>query len=418
MKIKYKFSILFVLLIFSMLSITGYISFKATESAIVESSLKSMDSDLENILDKIRALHEKASSDLVLALQYPVFEEYFSLPETRAGNKYNDNGIIQFTPKQKELKGKIEQWSYFIQSRFPVEETCLIDRTGQEHVRLTFREIAPDEDFSSEEEGAHFFKPSFEIGKNEVHVAYPYMSPDALKWVFAYVSPIVLQDGSKPAIYHFEIPISFFQEQVKAASGRTFILDQNDFVIADSNNHIDIALKQGSDAEEVHNLDGYFPLTESISSSHDFKRIISEMKAGRQGSGYFTDGNVKYYVVYKPLPTFGWSIGTIKSYDQLLEGDYSLNKLKRVMASITILSILLSLALIFSVTETITKPLKELTNAATELSKGNINVALPVIKSKGEVYDLNESIKGTLAAIYLLTSEIEKLEINNVKKRK
>ncbi|MBI5469159.1 MAG: cache domain-containing protein, partial [Deltaproteobacteria bacterium] len=236
MKIKHKFLAIFVLLILLALSVNSYINFKTTETAVVQNAIKSMENELEGVSHRINAFHEKAGGNLIFALNYPVFKEYFSLPETRAGNKYKDK-VIQFTPEQRRLKKKIDDWTLFVQSRFPVAETCVIDSTGQEHSRITFGEIAPDDDFSSEENSAPFFDPTIRLAKGEFHVAYPYMSADAHKWVFSYTSPIVLDDGTKPGFYHFEIPISYFQETVaENTSGRTFVIDPSGMIVADSRN--------------------------------------------------------------------------------------------------------------------------------------------------------------------------------------
>ena len=51
----------------------------------------------------------------------------------------------------------------------------------------------------------------------------------------------------------------------------------------------------------------------------------------------------------------------------------------------------------------ITKPLTQLTDMSNKISEGNLDVTLPEIKTKDEIYDLNESMKGVLAAVELLT---------------
>ena len=130
MKLKFKMLSVFFTLVLLSLVITSFVSFKATEEAVIDSSLKGMDAELMNTMHQIEMMHDKAASDLVLATNYPVFKEYFELPETKAGNKYDENGVIQFTEKQLELKEDLDKWTLFLQSRLPIEETCLIDETG------------------------------------------------------------------------------------------------------------------------------------------------------------------------------------------------------------------------------------------------------------------------------------------------
>ena len=147
--IKYKLILPISLLLLIILSLSSLFTFINTERAVTDSALQSMNKEMDQKINEIQSLHNSASNDLIIAVHYPVFKEYLSLPETKNGNKYNEQGVLQFTPMQNELRGKIGEWTQFIQSRMPVEETCLIDSTGQEHSRITNREIAPVEDFSS-----------------------------------------------------------------------------------------------------------------------------------------------------------------------------------------------------------------------------------------------------------------------------
>ena len=56
----------------------------------------------------------------------------------------------------------------------------------------------------------------------------------------------------------------------------------------------------------------------------------------------------------------------------------------------------------------ITKPIKQLTQVTNKISAGDLTVHMPDIKSKDEIHDLNEGIKGVLAAVQFLTDEVEK----------
>jgi len=420
MKIKYMFLtilIALVLITIGTMSLTSYNSFKKTEASFIDKSLAIMQEDLSETSIQIKALHDKASSDLIFALRYPPFKEYFSLPETRAGNIYNSEGVLQFTPAQRELKTKLDEWIDFFQSRFPVEETCLIDTIGQEHTRLVSREIASDEDLSSEEETAPFFEPSFQLQQGEVHVQYPYMSPDVLKWVFSYTSPVVLDDGSKPAFYHFEMPISFFQELVSEGTsrGRIFVLDKKDLIVADSEQEISISHKEekyhkSNQESLVHDhkvteekIEDYLPSIDSISTSPEFKAILDDMKAGKKGSGVYNDDGITYYVAYQPLPTFGWSIATIRDYDSLLEGESTLANLKRNIFIIILTGLLMGIISFFWVAKTMINPINKLNNVLVKISRGNLDIEIdPKLKtSKSEI--------GSLAhAFSIMTQKLKK----------
>ncbi|MEO5351073.1 MAG: hypothetical protein H7836_15730, partial [Magnetococcus sp. YQC-3] len=122
--------------------------------AVIESAVKGMKNDLAETSNRAMVLHGKAQDMLRMSLQFPVFEEYFQLPDTRAGNRYAADKVIQFTPAQRTLKQKLDRWIQRLQHMYPIVESCVIDQTGQEHTRLTFGTAAADEEFSSEENGA------------------------------------------------------------------------------------------------------------------------------------------------------------------------------------------------------------------------------------------------------------------------
>ena len=413
LKIKHKFLAIFVILILLALSVNSYINFKTTETAVVQNAIKSMENELEAVSHRINAFHEKAGGNLIFALNYPVFKEYFSLPETRLGNRYNAEKVIQLTPEQRRLKKKIDDWTLFVQSRFPVAETCVIDSTGQEHSRITFGEIAPDEDFSSEENSAPFFAPTIKLAKGEFHVAYPYMSADAHKWVFSYTAPIVLDDGSKPGFYHFEIPISYFQETVSEnTSGRTFVFDPAGLIIADSRNKIDIDLKGGAGSHnhgggDEHDLRDYMPSVNTVSEDGAFKSLLSAIKTGKSGHGSFDLNGETHYLVYRQLPTFNWSVVQLKSYSELLDGKSSLGKIKKTILLTVIATLAIAIFVIFIVSDRITKPLLHLTDAVKEVAKGNLDVKLPEIKSRDEIADLNAAMTEMVGKLKEIVNDVE-----------
>ena len=131
---------------------TSYISFKSLESAIIESQLRQMGHEVEIKANLIDNLNSRASEDLLFAVKNPVFVKYFELPDTRAGNIYKD-GVLQFTAQQRIVKNELDQWIYDFQNKFSVDETCLVDRTGQEHTRLVMKTIAPFSGLSSKKAG-------------------------------------------------------------------------------------------------------------------------------------------------------------------------------------------------------------------------------------------------------------------------
>jgi len=317
MKTRIELFILFSVLIVISVGLISLFSFQYVEESVKTAEFEKMRMTLHDKEITISTLHSRASEDIVFALQNPLFVDYFELPETKAGNIYID-GVLQFTENQIEIKTKLEQWIYHFQNKFQVDETCLIDKTGQEHARLVLQRIAPDQELSPEEKSAPFFEPSFEKQKDQVHIQYPYLSPDTNRWVFAYTSPVVLSDGVTEAIYHFEMPISIFQDLLRPEQGRMYVLDQEGFLIADSGNYF-----PGTNISPE--LSKYYPPVDSISSSQEFHNLIQDAFAESEGSGVYLKNNEPTFLVYKKLPTFGWLLVYEKPQSLMGIGDNTLD---------------------------------------------------------------------------------------------
>lgn len=391
MGIQYRLMLTFSSIILLILVVSSFFSFRLTKEAIIESAVEGMESSLVETTHRAMALHKNAEDMLVMSLQYPGFEEYFNLEETRRGNVYDAHKVIQFTDRQRALKKKNDQWIARLQYKYPIMESCIIDRTGHEHARTTFGSIAPNSDFSSEEDGASFFEPTLLLKKDEVHIQSPYMSPDAKQWVFSYTSPIVLSDGSSPAFFHFEMAISHFQksiesltESVHMAQGgkdrkRTLIVDQAGLLMADSSHRINIDLHEGVDPESEQKLEDYFPNVTSVSNAADFLEIIAHMKAGKRGKATFEEEGVLYYVVYQPLPVFGWSIAHIETYDALLESSQSaLSGMAWMTILIVIVALGVALIAVYVTARRISTPLVNLTRMVQRFASGDLTQRVDV----------------------------------------
>ncbi|NGZ05976.1 MAG: methyl-accepting chemotaxis protein [Magnetococcales bacterium] len=421
MGIQNRLIVIFSGILLVVLGISALFSFHLTKTAVIESAIKGMRNDLVETSYHAMVLHEKAKDMLLMSLQYPGFEEYFALSDTRAGNRYNDEKVMQFSPVQRALKEKIDYWIQRLQHMYPIVETCLIDATGQEHTRLTFGQIAPDEDFSSEENSAGFFAPTFQLKKNEVHVQYPYMSHDAKQWVFSYTTPIVMEDGSKPGLYHFEIPISLFQESIEnhaviksgekfdgLGAKRTFILDPTGLVIADSHHKFDINLHAGVDIESEHNLADYLPKVESIASQEGFLALVEKMKQGESGHGQFELGGERYYMVYRPLPVFGWTIARLESHEALLElSRESLTNMTRATLLIVVVAMGFAMVMIGLTARKISLPLVRLTREVRTMATGNLTRKIDLTTlPPGELRELGHSVDEMADNLITITRDL------------
>lgn len=405
MPIKYRIVITFSLTLLVILLVNGGVLFELTREAVTRSGIESMRNSLMETSHRAMALHQRTKEMLLMALEYPEFVEFYSHEDTRRGNQYDDKHVIQFTPAQEYIKGEIDRWVQRMQHRFPIVETCLIDSTGQEHMRLTLGVIAPNDDFSSKENEAPFFEPTFALAPGEVHVAYPYMSPDAKKWVFSYTSPVVLEDGSKPAFFHLEIPISHFQSSVdefpheahgtRIRTKRNIILDPSGLIIADSGSEsINIDLLAGKDPDGEHDIKDYLPMYDAVIKSPDFPAIFEKIKQGEEGEDHYSAGGTQFTIVYRPLGLFGWGVAEIRSQEQLMEASAAvMNRMAYTAVMTVLMSLAVAVVVITLIARRISRPIERLTRDVRIIATKDLTqrVDLEQLPS-GELRTLGEAV--------------------------
>ncbi|UCC38997.1 MAG: SpoIIE family protein phosphatase [Candidatus Aminicenantes bacterium] len=95
------------------------------------------------------------------------------------------------------------------------------------------------------------------------------------------------------------------------------------------------------------------------------------------------------WMAYRPIPSSGWSLGVIFPQDELLTDIVNLNKTVIFLGGIGFLLLMIIIVLIAG---SITRPLRILAGATKDISKGNLDIESPRIKSKDEVGKLAESL--------------------------
>ncbi|MEO5348307.1 MAG: methyl-accepting chemotaxis protein [Magnetococcus sp. YQC-3] len=395
-KIRNKFLVptLFVVIVGTVY--IGWTSFHETEKAVIQSALLSMQNDIQTRISRAKTFHDKAIGDLLMAVEHPGFKAYFMLDDTQRGNVYEEadgKKVITFTEQQAAIKGQLEAWTLMMQKRFPIVESCIIDQTGQEHLRITHAEVAPNDDFSSSENEAPFFAPTFALGAEQAHVNYPYMSADAKEWVFSYTAPIILDDGSKPAFYHYELPVTLFQklvtEGVEVAtaagkaerSGRFLLIDEQGLVVADSQQTISLALKAGANPKEDQLLKDYLPEVRSLlSGATGLEELLPDIQRGQAGSGQFKKDGMVHYVVFAPIaPQFHWSVVYIKPYSALLSGENSLDSILRKLIVSGAVMIIVSLLIVVWMSNRVVHPLQRAVSATNRMAGGDFSARVEIL---------------------------------------
>jgi hypothetical protein len=208
----------------------------------------------------VQQLHDNASRALVTAAQDEAFSTYFHTHDDHA---------------RAEIKSRIDRVSLSVQDRFHVEEMCLIDPEGVEISRIVGSEIAHD--LATDEADAPFFAPGFETAHRRVHTSPIYLSPDASKWVIAYVTP-VLVDGHKRSILHYEHALTAYTQalhrQAETLNGNLIVVTDTGHVIFDSRHEISIDGIEGREA-----LDDYFAAFDL--DGHDLASLRSALGHNR-----------------------------------------------------------------------------------------------------------------------------------------
>jgi signal transduction histidine kinase len=391
--------LLFSILVVISIGFTSFLIVHYIETMAIEHDIAEMESKVAEKEEIINSLHQRASQDIVFALKNPLFRVYFELPETKAGNQYVD-GVLQFTERQRRIKAELEDWIFTFQAKFTIDETCLIDSTGQEHSRLVSRKIEPDERLSSDEHEMPFFKPSFKKGPGEVHVESPYLSPDTHRWVFAYTSPVVLKNGKKPAFFHFEVPVKWFQDVSKVNYGRMYVINANGYLMADTGSVY-------PDKPSTRQFGDFFPSVDTGSVSEEFTKFLASMRAAGSGVGSYETGGAIHHVVFRKLTAFDWLLAfEVTEAMMLSSGGYSVNRLKFVVALIASLAIFGTLISVFVISKRITDPIIRLGNATRRIRMGSLDTTI-VVKGDDEIHDLAESFNA-MAGSLKKTIELEK----------
>ena len=356
MRINAKLVLLFTTIIVIAICSLGFMSYTTIESAVVDARILDMKQVVIEKSNQINNLHDRASEDIVFAVKNPSFADYFELEDTRHGNVYNDDNVLQYTSNQEEIKDELESWIYDFQNKFTVDETCVIDRSGQQQTALVQKNILPAENLSSKKAGAAFFDPSFEKNDGESYVQYPYVSPATERWVFAYTTPI-LTYNDKPAFYHFEMPMYVFQNLISTDVGRMYVVDSGDYLVADNHSTFNSEVgagKKGQDPSE------YFPSVTTVSDSDKFLKILDEMNGldiGEISYSTYIENGEKHFVVFEKLPTFYWILAYDVPYSQLLYGETTLGNLKATLLVISLIVGAGGIGAVFVVSNRISRPI-------------------------------------------------------------
>jgi diguanylate cyclase (GGDEF)-like protein len=168
----------------------------------------------------LNAYFARASSIILLTAHSSEFRRFYAEPGDR------DQRVRRGGPTLDAVNGSLGYLSQLYPDR--IGEACFIDASGSENARTVHGERAAYADLSPDEAKQPFFAPTFALTPNHVYQAKPYESPDTNDWVIANSTPVVMPDGSKPAIVHFEVTVDSFRREAIARSDRTVLVVDGD----------------------------------------------------------------------------------------------------------------------------------------------------------------------------------------------
>lgn len=123
---------------------------------------------------------------------------------------------------------------------------------------------------------------------------------------------------------------------------------------------------------------------------------LQDAARGQEGSGFYRDyRGVESLAVWRPIPILDWGMVVKIDASEALQPILSTRNVIIIVAVVMSLIILL---LSSYISKGVIGPIRELTEAANNISKGNTNVRID-IRSNDEVGDLAESFERMLAAI-------------------
>ncbi|MFO0795273.1 MAG: SpoIIE family protein phosphatase [Candidatus Brocadiaceae bacterium] len=132
-----------------------------------------------------------------------------------------------------------------------------------------------------------------------------------------------------------------------------------------------------------------FSIAEARNDIH-LRETGREMIRGKSGFVLINDfvSGKKCWLFYAPLPSSGWSLGVVFPRDELMVDVISLN---RTVSCLGIAGIAVLFGVIIFIANSIARPVRVLAKATQDIAKGNLDIEIPVIKSRDEVGYLADS---------------------------
>jgi methyl-accepting chemotaxis protein len=138
------------------------------------------------------------------------------------------------------------------------------------------------------------------------------------------------------------------------------------------------------------------------------KAIIDGFNAPTASSEFYTDKWGTFMSGYAPIRDEGGRTVALVGVDMKVEKVLAKQEFIGSLIYIIIgASIILAGLIILFFSRTIIKDINNLTRVSNKISQGKLDIQLPIIKSKNEIYELNEALKSVIAAVEFLKDYAE-----------
>jgi len=212
---------------------------------------------------------------------------------------------------------------------------------------------------------------------------------------------VVLGNDEKEAIYHFEMPVTIFQDLISIDHGRMFIIDSQGYLIADSQYQYPVTNISQEFTE-------FFPSGTTVFPPTEFDKLLQQTSSKSQGKFVYDDENGDtFHVSFKQLPTFGW-IMLYQESEELMMSEFQ-TELGSIFFNIVIIASLITaggLMMNIFISEKLARPIINLRNAAKNVEDGIFDTKIKTSRID-EVADLEESFMSMTKSLEK-TIELEK----------
>lgn len=226
----------------------------------------------------------------------------------------------------------------------------------------------------------HWSEPYYDLGGGEALLA-------------TYSYPIHDASGRVYAIFTADISIKQFADKVKAIKPYP---ETYNFMISRSGAFLAHSRREALISETIFENAVRF-------QEPELAELAGKMVAAGRGVVVYRRDDVDYYVLYAPVDTTGWSIAVAYPYVDLFRGIYDM---RNAVIAIFAVGILLIAVLCYTTIRRLTRPLKRLTQSATDIAAGHFDHPIAEVKGRDEMRQLRDSFEHMRLSIIRYIDEL------------